>query len=178
MLAEFPPLLLLSRSVTSNSLRGHGLKYASLPSLSFTISWSLLKLTSIESVMPSNHLIFCGALCVLPSIFPSIRVFSSELALCLRWPKCWNFSFCTSPSNEYSGLCSSFMLSQIYLSFSKPLFGEQVFLLPTPADKAVYLLWSLGKTTLSSWDFWSWEGLFGCFQVGGCLQKRSLEGWE
>ena len=61
-------------------------------SLSFTISWSLLKLMSIESVMPSNHLILCPPLLLLPSVFPSIRIFSSESALCIRWPKYWNFS--------------------------------------------------------------------------------------
>ena len=72
-------------------------------SLSFTISWSLFKLMSIESVMPSKHLILCHPL-HLPSIFPSIRVFSNELALCIRWPKYWSFSI--SPSNEYSGLIS------------------------------------------------------------------------
>ena len=70
------------------------------------ISWSLLKLMSIESVMPSNHLIFCCPLLLLPSIFPSIRVFSSESVLCIRWPKYWSFSFNISPSNEYSGLIS------------------------------------------------------------------------
>ena len=74
--------------------------------LSFTISWSLLKLMSIESVMPSNHLILCHPL-ILSSIFPSIRVFSSESALCIRWPKSWSFSFSISPSNEHSGLISS-----------------------------------------------------------------------
>jgi len=72
-------------------------------SLSFTISQSLLKLMSIESVMPSNHLILCHLLLLLPSIFPSIRVFSSESSLCIRWPKYWSFSFSISPSNEYSG---------------------------------------------------------------------------
>ena len=75
-------------------------------SLSFTISWSLLRLMSIESVMPSNHLILCHPLLFLPSIFPSIRVFSSELALHIRWPKYGNFSFSISPYNEYSGLIS------------------------------------------------------------------------
>ena len=75
-------------------------------SLSFTISWSLLKLISIESVVPSNHLILCRPLLLLPSIFPSIRVFSSELALCIWWPKYWSFSFSISPSNECSGLIS------------------------------------------------------------------------
>ena len=73
-------------------------------SLSLTISCSLLKLMSIESVMPSNHLILCRPLLLLPSIFPSIRVFSNELALRMRWPKYWSFSFSISPSNEYSGL--------------------------------------------------------------------------
>ena len=75
-------------------------------SLSFTISWSLLKLMSTKSVIPSNHLIFCHSLILLPSIFPSIRIFSSELALCVRWPKYWSFSFNVSPSSEYSGLIS------------------------------------------------------------------------
>ena len=75
-------------------------------SLSFTISQSLLKLMSIESVMPSNHLILCRAFLLLPSIFPSIRVFSSESALCIRWPKYWSFRFSISPSNEYLGLIS------------------------------------------------------------------------
>ena len=70
------------------------------------ISWSLLRLMSIESVMPSNHLILCHPLLCLPSIFPSIRVFSNELALCIRWPKVWSFSFSVNPSNEYSGLIS------------------------------------------------------------------------
>ena len=71
-------------------------------SLSFIISWSLLKLMSIESVMPSNHLILCCPLLFLTSIFPSIRVFSNESALHIRWPKYWSFSFSISPSNEYS----------------------------------------------------------------------------
>ena len=75
-------------------------------SLSFTISLSLLKLMSIESMMPSNHLIFCWPLLLLPSIFPSIRVFSNKSALRIRWSKYWCFSFSTSPSNEYSGLIS------------------------------------------------------------------------
>ena len=75
------------------------------PSLSFTISRSLLKLMSIESVMPSNHLILCCPL-LLPSIFPSIKVFSSESDFCIRWPKYWSFSFSISPSFEYSGLIS------------------------------------------------------------------------
>ena len=75
-------------------------------SLSITNSWSLLKLMSIVSVMPSNHLILCHPLLLLPSIFPSIRVFSNESVLHIRWPKYWSFSFSISPSNEYSGLIS------------------------------------------------------------------------
>ena len=75
-------------------------------SLSITNSWSVLKLMSIESVMPSNHLILCHPLLLLPSIFPSIRVFCSESVLCNRWPKDWSFSFSISPSNEYLGLIS------------------------------------------------------------------------
>ena len=73
-------------------------------SLFFTISWSLFRLMSIVSVMSSNHLILCRPLLLLPSIFPSIRVFSSESDLCIRWPKNWRFSFSISPSNEYSRL--------------------------------------------------------------------------
>ena len=75
-------------------------------SLSITNSWSLLKLMFIELVMPSNHLLLCCPLLLLPSIFPSIRVFSNESVLHIRWPKYWSFSFSISPSNEYSGLIS------------------------------------------------------------------------
>ena len=78
-------------------------RQASLP---FTISQSLLKFMAIKSVMPSNHLALCHTLLLLPSVFPSIGVFSSELALCIRWPKYWSFSFSIRPSNEYSGLIS------------------------------------------------------------------------
>ena len=103
------PLFVLSISVQFSSvaqscptLRPHELQHARLPS----ISWSLLKLMSIESVVPSNHLIFCCPLLLLPQIFPSIKAFSSESALCIRWPKYWSFSFSISPSSEYSGLIS------------------------------------------------------------------------
>ena len=75
-------------------------------SLFFTVPWSLLKLMPIDSVMPSNHLILCRPLLILSSTFSSIRVFSSESALHIRWPKYWSFSFCISPSNEYSWLIS------------------------------------------------------------------------
>jgi len=91
-------LLLFSHSVMSNSLQPHR--------LFFTISWSLLKLRSIELMMPFNHLIFCHPLFLLPSIFPRIIVFLNESTLCIRWTKYWSFSFSISPSNEYSGLIS------------------------------------------------------------------------
>ena len=77
----------------------------SLPSLSFSLSLSLLKLTSIESMMLSSHVIICHSL-LLPSVFPSVRVFSNESTLHIRWPKYWSFSFSISPSNEYSELIS------------------------------------------------------------------------
>ena len=118
---------MLSRSVMSDSLQPHGLlprvsqsvqllnhgqlfgaprTAAYQASLSITNSSSLLKLKSIELVMPSNHLILCHLCLLLPSIFPSIRVFSNESALLIRWTKYWSFSFNISPSNEYSGLIS------------------------------------------------------------------------
>ena len=75
-------------------------------SLSFTVYWSLCKLMSVKSVMPSNHLILCCPFLLLSSIFPSPRVFSNELALCIRWPKYWSIGFSISPSNEYLGLTS------------------------------------------------------------------------
>ena len=93
--------MLFSHSVVSNSLQH------TMSSLSITISQSLLKLMSIESVIPSSHLILGRPILLLPSIFPSSRVFSNELAFCIRWPKYWSFSPSISPSNEYSGLISS-----------------------------------------------------------------------
>ena len=91
----------------SDSWRPHGLQHARLPSPSPSPEvLSLLKLISIESVMPSNHLILCRPLFLLPSIFPSIRVFSNESALHISWPKYWRFSFSISPSSEYLGLIS------------------------------------------------------------------------
>ena len=93
-----------SRSVVSDSVTPW--TASCQVSLSMTNSQSLLKLKSIESVMPSNRLIFCCPLLLLPSIFPSIKVFSSESVLCIRWPNYWSFSFSISPSSEYSGLIS------------------------------------------------------------------------
>ena len=94
-----------SHSVVSNSLRPHGLQHTRFPCPSPTPG-TYSKLMNIKLVMPSNHLIVCHPLLLLPSIFPSIRVFSSESVLRIRWPKYWSFSFSISPSNEYSGLIS------------------------------------------------------------------------
>ena len=88
------------------TLQPHGLQHTRFPCTSLSSRICLLRLMSTESVMPSNHLILCCPLLVLPSIFPLIRVFSNEPALCIRWPKYWSFSFSISPSNEYSGLIS------------------------------------------------------------------------
>ena len=89
----------------SDSLQPHGLQHAR-PPLSITNSQSLLKLMSIESVMPSYHLTLCHPLLLSPSIFPSIKVFSNESVLCIRWTNYWSFSFSISPSKEYAGLIS------------------------------------------------------------------------
>ena len=115
-----------SLSVMSDSLQPHALQHARLPSL--TNSWSLLKLMSIESVMPSNHLILCHPFRLLPSIFPSIRVFSSESVLHIRWPKDWSFSFSLSPCNEYSGLIS-FRIDSSILAWKIPWTEELGWLL-------------------------------------------------
>ena len=111
-------------------------------SLPFTISQSLLKFISIEKMMPSNHLILCSTLLLMPSIFPSIRVFLNEFALCIRWAWNWSFSFSMSPSKWYSGLISLGFTGVIFLlsrGFSKvfssttiqkhQFFGAQSFLL-------------------------------------------------
>ena len=90
---------------------------------SFTVSCSLLRLMSTALMMPSNHLILCCPLLLLPSVFPSIKVFSSELTLCIRWPKYWNFSFSISPSSEYSGLISFRIDWLALLAESKGLSG-------------------------------------------------------
>ena len=93
-----------SHSVMSDSLQPHGLQHARLPCPS--LSPGVCSNSCTESVIPSNHLILFHPLLLLPSIFPSIRVFSNELALCIRWPNYWSFSFSISPSNKYSGLIS------------------------------------------------------------------------
>ena len=107
-MSKMAPSVQVSCSVMSDSLRPHGLQHSRL-SLSITNFRSLLKLMSIELEMPSNHLILCRPLLFLPSIFPSIRVFSNESVLHIKWPKDWNFSSCISPSSEYSGM-TSFMM--------------------------------------------------------------------
>ena len=98
-------VLLFVQSLSSVQLFAIPWTAARQASLSFTI-WILLKLMSIELVMPSNHLILCHPLLLLPTIFPRIRVFSNESTLCIRWPEYWSFSFSISPSREYSGLIS------------------------------------------------------------------------
>ena len=121
-------------------------------SLSITISWNLPKFMSIESVMPSNHLIPGHLLFLLPSIFPSIRVFSNESALHIRWPKYCSFSFNISPSNDYSGLIS-FRIDWFDLLQSKGLLRSS----PAPQFKsinplALSLLYS--STLTSIHDYW------------------------
>ena len=119
---------------------------------SITNSRSLLKLMSIESVMPSNHLILCRPLLLPPSIFPSIRVFSNESALHIRWPKYWSFSFSISPSNEYSGLIS-FRISGLISLQSRDSQESS----PTPQFKSInfsVLSFLYSPTLTSVQDHW------------------------
>ena len=123
------------------------------PSLSITNSQSLLKLMSIESVMPSNHPILCRPLFLLPSIFPSIRVLSNESALRIRWPKYWSFSFNISPSSEHSGLIS-FRMDWLDLLCSPKDSQESS---PTPQFKSInslVLSFLYGPTLTSIQDYW------------------------
>ena len=120
-------------------------------SLSITNSRSLLRLISIELVMPSNHLILCRPLLLPPSIFPSIRIFSNESTLRIRWPKCWSFSFSISPSNEYSGLIFFRMDWLNLLAVQRTLKS----LLQHHGSKASILLSFLyGPTLTSIHDYW------------------------
>ena len=125
--------------------------------LSFTISWSLLKLMAIESMMPSNHLILCHPFLLLPSIFPSIRVFPSESTLHIRWPKYWSFSISIRPCNEYSGLIS-FRIDWFDLLEVQ---GTLKSLLHHPHLKAS-ILWSsalpYGPTLTSIHGYWQYHG--------------------
>ena len=121
-------------------------------SLSIINSWSLLKFMFIKLVMPSNHLILCCPLLLLPSVFPSIRVLSSKSVLHIRWPKYWNFSFSVSPSNEYSGLIS-FRMDRLDLCS----LGDSQESSPTPQFKSINsLALSLlyGTTLTSIHDCW------------------------
>ena len=128
---------MFSHSVVSNSLLAHRLQHTRLPCPSQT-SRSLLELMSVESRMPSNHLILCCPLLLLLSIFPSIRVFSNESALCIRWPKYWGFIFHISPSNEHPGLIG-FRLDWLDLLAVQ---GMQKSLLQHHSSKASILLCS------------------------------------
>ena len=122
-------------------------------SLSITNSRSLLRLTSTELVMPSKHLILSPSLLLLPSNFPSIRVFSSESVLCIRWPKYWSFSFNISPSNEHSGLISSGMDWSDLLAVQ----GTLKSLLQHHSAKASILWYSeffYSPTLTSVYDYW------------------------
>ena len=121
-------------------------------SLSFTISRSLLKLMSIELVISSKHLILCHPLLLLPSIFPSIRIFSNELALRIKWPKYWSFSFSISPSSEYSGLIS-FKMDWLDLLAVRGILKSS----PAPQFESINsLVLSLlyGTTLTSIHDYW------------------------
>ena len=157
-------------------------------SLSFTISWSLLKLTSIESVMLSNHLIFCHPLLLLPSIFPSIRVFSNELALHIRWPKYWGFSFSISPFKEYSGLIS-LRISFRILSYILLITPLQYSRLEIPWTEEPGGLQSMGPlrvghdwaTSLSLFIFMHWRRKWQptpVFLPGESQGQRSLVGFR
>ena len=122
-------------------------------SLSITNSWSLLQLMSIESVMPSNHLIFCRPLLLLPLIFPSIKVLSYESALYIRWPKYWSFSLSISLSNEYSGLISFRMVWLDLLAVQ----GDSQESSPTPPFKSInssMLSFLYSPTLTSIHDHW------------------------
>jgi len=120
-------------------------------SLSFTNSWSLLNLMSIELVMPSNHLFLCHPLLLQPSIFPSIRVFSKESVLRIRWPKDWSFSFSISPPNEYSGLISFWIdwSQSILLQINPSLFMLQKCFFPHPNCIAILSPWWMCKASIS-----------------------------
>ena len=134
----------------SNSLQPPGLQHARL--LSFTIPQSLLKFMSIELVMPSNHLVLCCPLVLLPSIFPSIRVFSNEFAPPIRWPKYWSFSFSISPSREYSGLISLRIDWFDFLAVRETQESS-----PTPQFKSINsLVLSIlyGPALTSLYDYW------------------------
>ena len=132
-------------------MRPHGLQHTRLPCP--PTPRALLKLTSIESVTPSNHLILCRPLLLLHSVFPSIRVFSSESVLRIRWPKYWSFNFSISPSNEYSGLIS-FRIDWLDLLAVQ---GDSRESPPTPQFRSINSLvisFLYGPTLTSIDDYW------------------------
>ena len=118
----------------TDSLRPHGLQHTRLLCKSITNSCSLFKFMSIKLVMPPNHLILCSPLLLLPSIFPSIRVFSNKSALRIRWPKYWSFSFNINPANEHSGLIS-FRMERMVGSPCSPKDSRESS--PTPQFKSI-----------------------------------------
>ena len=144
-------------------------------SLSITNSWSLLKLTSIESVMPSNHLILCRPLLLPPSIFPSIRVFSNESVLRIRWPKYWSFSFSISPFNEYSGLIS-FKMDWLDLLAVQ---GTLKSLLQHYSSKAsilrhaAFFIVQLSHSYMTTWLYGKWIGIVISKNQGSKLDSRN-----
>ena len=142
----------------------------------FTISWSLLKLMSIESVMPSNHLILCHPLLLLPSVFPSIRVFSNESFLHIRWPKYWSFSFSISPSNEYSGLIS--FRTELVWSPCCPKDSQESSLAPqfkSINSSALSLLYGPTLTSVhDDWKNYSFGYMDLCHQSDVCFLIRCL----
>ena len=149
-------------------------------SLSLTISQSLFKLISIESVMPSNHLILCCSLLLLPSVFSSIRVFCSESGLHIRWPKYWSFSFSISPSDEYSGLIS---LRMCWITHTNPEFSK----FRIASCTLVLLILSPRVQGHSLAKFWClctwihiWHQLSHCFRketdpATDCMRRLSME---
>ena len=139
-------------------------------SLFITNSKSLVKLMSIKLVMPSNHLILCHPLILLPSIFPSINVFSSESVLCIRWPKYWNFSFNISPSNEYLGLIS-FRIDLISLEFRG--FSRVFSNTTVKSINSLALSFLCGPTLTSIHDNWI---IYCPFLGGGRCSGSSL--WQ
>ena len=174
-------LLLFSCSVVSDSLRPHGLQHYQA-SLSFTISWSLLKPMSIEWMTPSNHLILCRPLFFMLSVFPTTKVFSSESVLRIRWPKYWSFSFNLSPSSEYLGLIS-FRIDWLDLLAVQGTDSQECS--PTPQFRSInssVLSFLYGPTLTSTHDHWknycllcSHTAMYICYhQVTRSLQTCSF----
>ena len=145
----------------------------STPGFPITNSWSLLKLKSIKSVMPCNHLILCRPLLLLPSILPNIQVFSNESVLCIRWPKYWSFTFSISPSSEYSGLISLQLTSLISMQskglsrvFSNITDQKHQFLAPrflySPTLTSIHDYWK--NHSFDQMDFW-WQSIVSAFEL-------------